>query len=134
MLKELEKIGLSENEAKVYSSLLDLGNATVQQIAKKTRIPRPTIYVQLESLMRKGIVATFEKGSRGKKAATKTYFRAEDPIYLKKIVEQEKSELNEKEKVLRDVLPDLAKIFNFAGERPRVRFFEGVEGLKTIQD
>lgn len=89
MLDELKKIGLSENEAEVYIALLELGSATAQEIAAKSGIKRTTIYVQIEALMKMGLVTSFEKEmSKGK--APKTYFRAEDPEHLKNIVENEK--------------------------------------------
>ncbi len=134
MLDELKRIGLSENEAKVYLALLDLGNSTAQQIAQKAGVNRATTYVQLESLMKMGLVTSFEKASVRKNGAEKTFFRAEDPEHLKKIIEKEKSAAEDREKHLEKILPGLASLFLEAGERPRVRFFDGVEGLKTIQD
>lgn len=125
MLDELKKIGLSENEARVYLALLELGNSAVQQIAQKAAIKRPTTYVQLESLMKRGLVTSFERGP-------KTLFRAEDPEYLQKVVDRNKKLAEEEAAVLEKILPDLGKLFLTAGERPRVRFFEGVEGLRTL--
>ena len=131
MLDELKKIGLSDNEAKVYLALLELGSATAQQISEKASVKRPTTYVELESLMKMGVVTTFEKAGK-KDGPTKTLFRAEDPEYLKNIIERQKKLSVERERALSDVLPELGKLFLAAGERPRVRFFEGVEGLKTM--
>lgn len=127
MLGELKKIGLSENEAKVYLALLELGGSTAQQVAQKTELKRPTTYVQFDSLMKRGLVTSFEKG-------IKTLFRAEDPEHLRKVLEKGKEEQKEKADTLEKILPVLGNLYLFASERPRVRFFEGVEGLKTIQD
>ncbi|MBI2020986.1 hypothetical protein HYS99_00545 [Candidatus Giovannonibacteria bacterium] len=134
MFDELKKIGLSENEARVYCALLELGSATAQEVAKKADVKRATTYVQLDSLMKIGLVTSFEKTPERKNGAGKTYFRAEDPSYLEKIVEREKKTAEDREKVLREILPALEKVFLSSGERPRVRFFEGVEGLRTMQD
>lgn len=127
MLDDLKKIGLSENEARVYLAALELGSSTAQQVAQKAELKRPTTYVQLESLMKRGLVTSFEKGE-------KTVFRAEDPEHLKQVLEKEKEEQKEKAGVLEKILPGLGNLYLSAGERPRVRFFEGVSGLKTIQD
>lgn len=134
MIDSLKKIGLSENEANVYLALLELGSATAQQIAQKSSVNRPTTYVQLESLMKMGLVSSFEKESIRQGGASKTFFRIEDPSYLKKVVESEKKALSDREKTLQELLPNLEQLYSGAGERPRVRFFEGVEGLKTAQD
>src|SRR3989338_8022507 len=126
MLDELKKIGLSENEARVYLALLELGSETAQEIAKKAGVKRATTYVQLDALMKMGLVTSFEKGK-------KSYFRAEDPEHLMKIAEREKKVSRERESALEEILPDLGKLYLSAGERPRVRFFDGVEGLETMQ-
>lgn len=127
MLDSLKKIGLSENEARVYLALLELGSSTAQQIAQKAGLKRPTTYVQMESLMKRGLVTSFEKN-------IKTLFRAEDPEHLNQVLEKEKEEQKEKWEALEKILPNLGNLFLSASERPRVRFFEGIEGLKTIQD
>lgn len=126
MIDELKKIGFSENEANVYMALLELGSSTAQQIARKANVNRATTYVQLESLMKMGMVATFEKGS-------KTFFRAEDPQNLQLIIERDKSVTESREITLQKILPGLENLFIAAGERPRVRFFEGIEGLRAMQ-
>lgn len=126
MLDELKKIGLSENEARVYLALLELGSETAQEIAKKAGVKRATTYVQLEALIKMGLVTFFEK-------LKKTYFRAEDPEHLIKIAEREKKLAREREGALEEILPGLGKLYLSSGERPRVRFFDGVEGLKTMQ-
>lgn len=133
MLHALTQIGLSENEAKVYLALLELGSATAQQVAQKAGVNRPTTYVQLESLIKVGVVSTFERESE-RSGVSKTYFRAEDPDHLKKILEGSRRDLDKKEQILSETLPELGKLFLTSGERPRVRFFEGVEGLLTMQD
>ncbi len=132
MLDELKKIGLSENEARVYLALLELGSATAQQISQKSGIKRATTYVQLEALMKLGLVTLFEKSPERKNGAPKTFFRAEDPEHLTKIVERAKKTEEERGKTLSEILPDLGKLYLSAGERPRVRFFEGIEGVKTM--
>src|SRR3989338_8163639 len=124
MLDELKKIGLSENEAEVYITLLELGSATAQEIATKSGIKRTTIYVQIEALMKMGLVSSFEKEMNNGKVP-KTYFRAEDPEHLKKIVGKERALMAERESMLEKILPGLGKIYLSGGDRPRVRFFEG---------
>lgn len=133
MLDELTKIGLSSNEARTYLALLELGSATAQEISKKSGIKRATTYVQLEALSKIGLVTSFEKASERKNGASKTYFRAEDPEHLTKIIEREKKLSEERGRALSEILPELGKLYLSSGERPRVRFFDGVEGLRTMQ-
>jgi len=125
--KVLEDLGLIEKEAKVYLSCLELGPSPVQKIAQKAEINRTTAYSNLESLIKKGLISTVQKGK-------KTYFTAESPEHLKSLVIKKEKELKAKKEELEEILPELKKIFEYAGERPSVRFYEGVEGLKAIEE
>ena len=85
---DLMDIGLSEKEAAVYLALLELGSDTVQHIAKKSAVNRATTYVILDSLKKKGVVSTVEKG-------TKTHFQAESPESLRKLIRLQEAEIKE---------------------------------------
>lgn len=127
MLRELQDIGLSEKEAKVYSAALELGPATADQLAKHSKVLRSTTYVQLESLMEKGLMSTYEQGK-------KTFFAPESPELLKRFLSKQKENIGAKENDLASFLPDLLRQFESAGERPVVRFFSGKEGITTMRE
>ena len=61
---QLKNLGLSDNEAKVYTAMLELGPATVLEISAKAGVNRPTTYVQVESLKKMGLVSTQTKGKK----------------------------------------------------------------------
>lgn len=125
--KELQNLGLTEKEAKVYTTALELGPDTVQNIAKESGINRATTYVQIESLEEKGLMSEFEKGK-------KTYYVAESPNRLKNLVGVVEKELEIKKASVNSIVPGLLALFESMGERPKVRFFEGVEGTKAMRD
>lgn len=123
----LEKLGLSEKEAKVYLASLELGPASVQQIATKADILRPTTYLILESMLKKGLMTTAEKGK-------KTLFTAEPPEQLDKFLDHQVHALEDVRADLQKVLPDLEAVYNLTGERPKVRFYDGIAGLDASED
>lgn len=125
--KELQKLGLSDKEARVYLSSLELGPSPVQLIASKAGVNRATTYVMIESLISRGLMSSFEKGK-------KRFFTAEPPEQLMAILRKEEAEIKEKEKEFEEILPELKALFAGAEEKPRVKFYEGVEGLKAIQN
>ncbi|MGH7141616.1 MAG: TrmB family transcriptional regulator [Minisyncoccia bacterium] len=127
MLKELEDFGLSEKEARVYLAALEIGRATADQLAKHAKIVRSTTYVQLDSLMQKGLMSTYEEGK-------KTYFAPESPEMLQRLIAKQKDDLALKERDLGNFLPDLVRHFESAGERPVVRFFTGKEGITAMRE
>ncbi len=124
---KLESIGLGEKEAKVYLAAMDLGPATAKQIAQKANVNRATTYVQIESLMEKGLMSSFDKGK-------KTFFNAESPEHLFRFIEKQKNETLQKENILKEAFVELKGVFEYSGERPKVRFFEGKEGIEAIQE
>jgi len=125
--KELQNLGLSEKEAKIYLASLELGPETVQNIAKKAGINRPTTYLQIESLKEKGLISEFQRGK-------KTFYAPESPNRLLSMLGTFEKELDFKRSEVGGVLPQLNEIFAGAGERPKVRFFEGLAGAKAMQE
>jgi predicted DNA-binding transcriptional regulator len=125
--RELEKLGLSDKEALVYVASLELGPSPVQVIARKAEVNRATTYVMIEALLQKGLMSTFDKGK-------KTMYTAEKPERLHRIVHHERAAVDEKESVIKRLLPDLEAISDAAGERPKVSFYEGEEGLEAMRE
>ncbi|TAN58274.1 hypothetical protein EPN15_01530 [Patescibacteria group bacterium] len=125
--KILQDLGLSEKEAKVYLACLELGESAPAEIAKHAGINRATCYVIAEKLARDGLMSQREKGK-------KTYFIAENPEQLLRLLRKQESEIKQKEQEFQKYLPELKNLFDTAGERPKVRFFEGKEGIKAIRE
>ncbi len=127
LIRELTHIGLSEKEAQVYLSALELGPAVVQDISKKASVNRATTYVMIESLASRGLMSTFVKGK-------KRFFSAETPERLLSIVRLQRRELEEKEKEVMATLPKLQALHNLEGARPQIRYLEGTEGVHTVRE
>lgn len=125
--KELQNAGLSEKEAKVYLAALELGPDTAQNIAKRAGINRATTYVQIEELKERGLMSELEKGK-------KTLYVAEQPDRLLTLLNTFEKELNFKKTEVARILPILSGLFASAGERPKVRFYEGVEGTAAVRE
>lgn len=125
MLNELKNIGLSEKEAKVYLGALELGKASVQDIAKKAGVNRTTAYVIITSLEKRGLIRTLKVGKR-------THFVAENPDSVLEMVKSDRRNLETKEAELKKIIPELKTLFNISPGRPKIRFYEGPEVYKKI--
>lgn len=125
LLRQLEDLGLSEKEAKVYVASLILGPATVQQIANQADIKRVTTYVILEALAGLGLVS---QSSHGKK----TYFSAEEPVNLKRLLDKKAQEIANQKEAFKAFLPDLESLKSIAPESPTVKYYDTIEGLRTV--
>lgn len=123
--KLLEKLGLSEKESKVYLAALELGQESVQNIAKKAEVNRPTAYFILERLMELGLVSTLEHGK-------KTLFVAENPKELENLLENEHRQIESRKDELKESMNQFLAIYNAKQGKPVVRYFEGVDGLEAL--
>lgn len=127
LARELQKLGLSDKEAMVYVASLELGPSPVQVISRKSEVNRATTYVMIELLLQKGLMSTFDKGK-------KTLYTAEKPERLHRIVHAERASVDEKESVVKRILPELEAISDAAGERPKVSFYEGEDGFEAMRE
>lgn len=124
LIKNLVDFGLSEKEAAVYISLLELELAGVNEIAKKAGINRSSAYVVLESLKAKGLVGiSDDKKVRQYVAAT--------PEALHRVASDLARKQEEMRKSIDSIVPELKALNKNGKHRPKVSVFEGKEGLIT---
>jgi len=117
--KDLEKIvGLSEKEAKIFTALLSLGEASIIEIAKKAEIKRTTVYNLLPELINNGLIQTSLKKKRR--------------VYFVEDVRDLQTNLQNKERLLASLLPELQATHNILPFKPKITYYEGFEGLKTM--
>ena len=114
----ITNVGFSDNESKIYLALIELGVATVGQIAVKSAVKRTSCYVILEGLMQKGLVTKTQ--NRGKQQ-----YAAEQPDRLMRLSQ-------ERYEQLKVALPELTSLFNRSETKPRIRFYQGREGYIAI--
>lgn len=116
----LEQLGLSDKEARIYQACLELGQAKAADLTEYTGINRGTIYDIAKSLFHKGLMGTTQKGRT-------TYFLPHSP---ERFVNNMDSQL----KKARELLPEIESIIRTTHHRPKMRFYEGKEGLRAIYD
>jgi sugar-specific transcriptional regulator TrmB len=114
----LSASGLDQKESTAYLALLEIGEATMSELVTKSRLKRSTLYFLIDSLKSRGLVSTSKRGK-------KTYYVAENP---KKLLEQ----ADEQRRSLEQILPELLSISNNITKKPKVRYFEGKEGVKEV--
>ena len=86
MLKDLQTIGLSKNEAKVYEALVENGPCRAGKLINKLGIHRNLIYGSLEKLIAKGFACKIDK-----KAVWE--FQITDPNHLLTVLRQRESKI-----------------------------------------
>ncbi len=126
-LQQLIDIGLSDKEARVYVAMLELGPASVQEIALQSDVNRATTYLMLDALQGRGLVSSYDDAKR-------TVFIAETPKKLVELIEREARTLDEKREKIIFFVPELEAMYRTQRNKPVVRFYEGEEGLRSLRD
>ncbi|MFA5967110.1 MAG: helix-turn-helix domain-containing protein [Patescibacteria group bacterium] len=121
---QLSTLGLSNMEIKAYLALLEIGSATVLKLSHKTGIKRTTMYDVVEGLIHKKLITLTEKGN-------KRSYHAENPKKIDGLLAEEERKLAEKRKNFLTIIPELSSLFNAHDKKPKIRFYEGFEGIKT---
>jgi len=114
----LANLGLDKREAALYLATLELGEASAKDIAKKASIQRTYFYDISDKLIKSGFLKQVAKGK-------KRLFSALEPERL--------LELEEKRfKQLKNALPQFKALFNTKGQKSKIFYYEGLEGIRQI--
>ncbi|MBX7138385.1 MAG: helix-turn-helix domain-containing protein [Oligoflexia bacterium] len=124
----LPALELNEYELRVYAAAVELGRATAAILAKKTRIPRTSVYSALERLKEKGLVA--QEQQRGVGA-----FIAAGPQVLVRLAEERLA----KSQAALVTAKEVSRMLESARSRDvltssKVLIFEGAASVKAALD
>ena len=113
----LQDLGLTPNEAKIYQTLLEVGELGVGVISTKSKVHRRNVYDTLDRLIEKGLV--FQILNKGE-----NIYKAVDPAKLLELIK-------EKENNFKKILPALQKQFEAKPSYQEAYLYRGVEGFKN---
>lgn len=124
-LQLLRKIGLSDGEIKVYSTILELGQTPVNDIHEKTGMDRRNIYDILNKLVERGLVSYEDENKR-------RTFQAVHPKRIIGYIEEKKNELDIIKNDMVSEIPKLVIKFELAKPKTRSQTFRGLDGIKAV--
>lgn len=127
LAKQLQGLGFTEKEARVYVGLLELGEATALELSQKTSLNRATTYVTLDSLAKRNLISRVTKHK-------KTVFCLEHPLQILDHLEKEKNNVEIKINLAKTLMPELEMLEKVTGEKAKVKFYEGKEGIVIMQN
>lgn len=117
MIDRLAALGLDDKEQRFYLAALQLGAASVADVATRAGVSRTNGYDLFERLEQKGLLSQTSASTGVRKIV------AEDPAVLIRDWERKRMMLNE-------LVPELRSIYNGNSSRPRTRLYEGREGIE----
>lgn len=118
MIDILQHYGFSEKEAKVYLAGLELGSAPGSTIARTAGEKRVTVYSIIKELIKKWYMTELKRNGM-------SYFSVVSPDILA-------VQLENKYQAFQQKLPELMALAEKFGNKPKVQFFEWVDGIKNL--
>ena len=120
MLNEdiLVNFGFSKKEAFLYIKLLEMKEASVNDLSRASGIPRVSIYDLTEGMHKKGFITEIEKNK-------KKFFSPVDP---NTILNKAQGQIT----TFKEIIPFLINLTSKNSKFPKIKFFEGLEALKEI--
>lgn len=125
LLPHLSLLGLDIKESKVYLAVLNLGKGTITDIARQSQIKRTTVYNHLEKLLSDSLV--FKTTSK-----KRVFYCAENPQKIVQLINKQQILLEDKKSQVTKFIPELTKLYSSGFERPKVSFYEGLDGIRNI--
>lgn len=123
----LKNLELTAEEIQVYLASLEAGNSTVLTLAQDTGIPRTTVYLLVESLEKKGLLILTILGK-------KKHYVPASPQELVTLAQKKQEQYKQTAKELEKNIPELQALYNLKHESPKIRYYEGTEGIKKIYE
>lgn len=114
----LRELGFTENEVNVYLTLLDKGSLKAGSIAQLTHMNRGSCYHALKRLMERGLAGNTWIGKV-------QWFQPAEPERLLDY-------LKEKERSMKDILPELQVRYKELPKKGRIKLFVGKRGIQTM--
>ena len=118
LLSTLKSVGLTETEAELYLTGLEVGEAAASEYAKATGLNRITAYNTLEEMVRRGNMSVVKR-ERGK-------------CYAPASPEALNAEVRKHADALSHMIPELKSLRGSEYRKPDVRFFQGWEGVRHV--
>lgn len=122
--KDLQKIGFSDKEAKIYLILAKNGELSAGKIANKTDLPRATVYSCLEKLIKNGLISTALSGRI-------KYFSIEPPVAMDNLLKKKEDQLK-KQREMWSLLNKEVKRLQRDIDRPEINFYEGINAVRSL--
>lgn len=118
VIHELEELGFTANEIKIYLTLLRIGRSKAGRLAKEANIERTSTYNALKRLLDYGVVSYVTE-------ANERVFFAGEPENMVEMFR----ELEEK---AAKIVPELKQMKKYERERESILKFRGFSGVKNV--
>lgn len=117
---QLKQLGFNDRKAEIYLVLLQNGSGSATDLAAAANIKRTTAYDLLDELCAEQLASISFEGK-------KRIYTAESPGQLQLMIQQQMQKVDA-------LLPGLSALYNSRSHKPKVRYYEGAEGMKRVNE
>ncbi|MFZ2193876.1 MAG: helix-turn-helix domain-containing protein [Candidatus Moraniibacteriota bacterium] len=118
MENELKQLGLTNNEIKVYKTLLEVGEVTVGPIIERLKIHRQVIYDALKGLIEKNMVIGVVKGRRN-------HYKISNPDNIF-------DNIKTKEQIAKNLIKEINQKLGGQTNRQEIKIYEGAQAYREL--
>ena len=123
-LSSLREIGLTDGEVRVYLALLKLGATKTGKLATSAKVSSSKVYKILARLEQKGLAShVLREGV--------TYYQALSPKHLLEYLDEEKTKIDEKKKVVEELMPSLEQYLQTT-DKTQATVYTGLKSVSNI--
>jgi len=126
-IDELQHLGLTRNEAKIYTAILSKGAVRVSQICEDADVATGKVYDILQSMRRKGLISIVVKD--GVKTIT-----ASPPSAIQDLLHRKEQELADIRERATALLPLLTATYTAQAQPYEFEVFTGSDGLRAASE
>lgn len=125
IIKSLQTLDLTPKEIKFFLACFTIGPASINEVTKESKLERSTSYLIAEDLIAKGFI------KEDLKSYKKIIYTVEPKDLLRMVAAKQRS-LRRQELELEENLPELQSLYQASEIRPKVKVFEGNNGLLSV--
>ena len=124
MLKKLlANIGLLEKSQDIYSCIVEYGPQSARQISEHLGVPRPTVYDNLNSLIKHDLVIEHQESG-------KRIYSIDSIDNLANLLQLKIDELQQEKRDFNKIIATLED--QTRSSQPRIKFYPGIEGIRQV--
>ncbi len=122
----LNKAGLTPTQVDILEYLYKKKQARASEIARKIKKSRAIVYKDLEELALFGVIERDDKPNQI------SLFKITHPSQMEKLFDEREQTIKKDRELFNNYLPDMVSKYNLINNKPGVRFYEGLEGVKKV--
>lgn len=126
--KILTSLGLTKSETVVYFLLLQKGFKSIPEISKESKLPRSTVVLSVETLVKEGLIRYYISGKR------KNYL-ANEPKDILNLFSKLENDINLKKIEVNKIIPELESLYYVKpGQEAGVEKLNGEAGFRKAYE